>query len=114
MPPPPPTSTSKKFEYLPLCVTLIAVGKFYTNRTANEVKQNGNLWCLSVRDMNPKSKRTKLNSAFKSVQRLPPLLPKTHGRRQIADGAGRQPIPPQAAASFTPPPVAPGLQSLAE
>src|SRR5258706_2572721 len=114
MPPPPPTSTSKKFEYLPLCVTLIAVGKFYTNRTANEVKQNGNLWCLSVRDMNSKSKRTKLNSAFKSVQRLPWLVPKPQARRAISDSAGRQPTPSQAAASFTPPPGAPSLRSLAE
>src|SRR5258705_7955257 len=67
-----------------------------------------------VQDMNPKSKRPKLNSAFKSVQRLPWLLPKTHARRPISESPDRQPVPSQAAASFTPPPGAPGLQSLAE
>jgi len=64
--------------------------------------------------MNPKSKRTKLNAAFKSFQRLPSLLPKNDARRASSKSADQPPTVAPPLASATPPPGTSGLQFLAE
>jgi hypothetical protein len=78
------------------------------------MKQNCMLRWLSVRDMNSKPKRAKLNAAFKKAQRLPSLRPESDARRGASENDTRQPVQSPVSASPTPASGAPSLQFLAE
>ena len=78
------------------------------------MKQNGPVRCLSVKDMNPKLKRAKLNAAFKKVQRLPALAPRTEEQRASAANANQQTTGMRVVLGIVPPPNGLGQQFLAE
>jgi len=69
---------------------------------------------VCVTDMNEKLKRTKLNDAFKTFQRLPMLLPKSDTRESSREKPAWQPSGFGLMGRYVPADANSGLQALAE